>query len=324
MASIVLPESDSGTCMLPSDDSDTDSVGDAIILPCDDDNVVAMLQQPMRKNTKPKKGDQKRKKRKNVVHDGPDLATFLAQTNYVVDVPAVLPHMVMETPMNFWELYSPPRVAVQLNKMGISGCRSIDLKTNWNLNNDDHEMNMLVDLQAHCPKFLIVSAPCTMFSKLMQTNWMRMMRDKREAAAKEGVRHLSIGCAAVQIQLDRHDIECKKAGWYAMEHPHGASSWCKPCVDDLDGDTVTFDQCMLGLSTPRSNQLLRKRTTIKTNSRRILANFSGLKCDGCHKHRPGGISGSEDGIKISTHSQQYPQKMVQLLAKSVIEELQTL
>ena len=296
-------------------------------LPSDDEACSAhfMPTTKAKGKTSRKKGVADKKKKKNArssYYPGPGLRDYLAQIEYRVLPPTVLPCKMKAEQMDFWELFSPPRVAPMLrSSSNLLRTRSLDIVTNWNLNEKLHEHNMFFDIQVERPKFLMVSAPCTFFSMLMHSSWHHMRRDRREARATHAVQLLEISAEACQLQVEHHDINNGLWGFYAMEHPEKAESWGRPCIQQLEGECVTFDQCMLGLTTPKSKEFLQKRTAIKANCPHVIRNFSGLLCDKSHVHRKGGVSGMDGGINISTWSQKYLPMMVDLLAKSIVQAL---
>ena len=87
---------------------------------------------------------------------------------------------------------------------------------------------------------------------------------------------------------------------------------------------TTFDQCRVGLKTPKSLVPLRKRTTFMHNMSSAHVHFKNLKCTcKARSYTMGGkvlireharIEGSEGGITLSKHVQCYPDEMVDVLA----------
>ena len=74
--------------------------------------------------------------------------------------------------------------------------------------------------------------------------------------SKKNAQLLSIGCGAIKVQQERHRLRIKnRPGFFAKEHPLGASSWDMDCVKEVaqDAEEVIFDQCMLGLMTRSSD-----------------------------------------------------------------------
>ena len=135
-----------------------------------------------------------------------------------------------------------------------------------------------------------------------------------KARKQEGMVHLRVAadCAMEQHQAGR---------FWALEHPAGADSWrTAKCLKDLcnldNVCTVTFDQCQFGLVSPGGSPL-RKRTRIATNSEILAKKLRGKTCQGEHSHMR--VTGSEFGVRISTHAQVYPPALVDAIAQAAAE-----
>ena len=122
---------------------------------------------------------------------------------------------------------------------------------------------------------------------------------------------LAISVAAHQVQ---------RGCFYLFEHPHNATSWQLPAMLELEGDTVDFDQCMVGLVGPKSPDgealPIKKRTRIKTNLPGLVEALSGLDCDGSHDHVR--ISGQQHGRVMSKWSQVYPAPLCNIISECVL------
>ena len=215
-------------------------------------------------------------------------STFLTSCQFMLDWPSPPVMCAAVDKADFWEIYSPPRLAPLVDAQGPRAKRSIDLPL-WDLRDDRHVENMLIDLQCQQTTCTMISSPCTYFPQLMYSNWCRMPKCMREEKAKIGAKLLEIGVAIAKYQV-RHN------NFYVMEHPTYASSWTRKSVIDLLGYCVIFDQCMVGLMTKFTKMPLKKTTILKTNSRAVLKSFANLRCDNSHCH--GVVRGSEGGEKV--------------------------
>ena len=100
------------------------------------------------------------------------------------------------------------------------------------------------------PGFLIGSPPCTMYSSLQALNKPRMGEEVWARKMAEAESLLGFAC---QVYAEQH-----RCGAYGVhEHPLGASSWQRKCVQDImkmEGvTTVKLDMCQFGL-TARDHQ----------------------------------------------------------------------
>ena len=210
------------------------------------------------------------------------------------------------------EYYSRPRLLQIADKFGLYGKMSKDLVTGIDFTLPLHRQQSLDDLDKHKVQFLMLSPPCTSFSRIQHLwNFGKMDPQKEIDMKNEGMIHLrhSIECAQRQVLRGRR---------FCLEHPSGASSWTEPDMLALlalpDVRTLTFDQCMVGLVTMVNQEPVRKRTKFATNCPHVYANFHQLKCDKSHSHCV--LQGSEGGVKRTAFAQCYPPPMVNLLLKS--------
>ena len=59
---------------------------------------------------------------------------------------------------------------------------------------------------------------------------------------------------------------------------------------------------------------MKKRTRVLTNCGALARELAKYQCDKSHSHRK--IEGSQDGFRLSTWAQYYPERMVEVLARS--------
>lgn len=216
---------------------------------------------------------------------------------------------------HFMEFYSPPRVAVALQRAGLRAQHSFDILTGYDLLTFEGRARALRLYETHVPFFTMLSPPCTMYSKMQNLNFGKMppcLLKKRWADA-----HCMLDFA---MYIAKRQLAAGRL--FAHEHPVGASSWKRRSVTELLLDPtvykVNFDQCRLGLRTPSGEKALQKRTTIMTNSAILRDIFAPLQCNCTEAH--GVIQGSELGYQISSWCQIYTPAFVNHLANAVLLE----
>lgn len=133
----------------------------------------------------------------------------------------------------------------------------------------------------------------------------------------------SMGMCFLEHSMRAARRQITERRYFAFEHPAGASSWPQQCVEDVAGlpgvEAVTFDQCMLGLTSKVHGIPMRKRTTILTNSPCLAAQLRGHFCDQSHDHQV--IQGVEGGVQRSVWAQKYPLGLVSRLVHGSQEQL---
>ena len=212
----------------------------------------------------------------------------------------------------FMEFYSPPRVCIPLRREGFRAFYSFDLDTGYDFTDFGGRARAWKLLIRYRPFFTMLSAPCTMFSTMMNANFGKMSPEIKAKRFSEAECHLaySMNVATHQIREER---------FFAHEHPHRATSWKRRCVVDVQNrpgvQTVSFDQCQVNLRTPFSHKLIKKRTTLMTNSSAIVQLFAPLQCTCSEPHAT--IEGSEGGILLSKWCQKYTPEFVDLLQRAV-------
>ena len=96
------------------------------------------------------------------------------------------------------EIYSPPRIALHLQKKGYQVGSSFDLQTGWDLSQDNHRRQMWRILREERPEVLVVSPPCTVFSRLQAINWGRMTPGHQVRLLQTGREHLQLAVAVMK------------------------------------------------------------------------------------------------------------------------------
>jgi hypothetical protein len=163
---------------------------------------------------------------------------------------------------DFMEMFSQARIVPVVQGLGLQAIRSMDKLTGWDLTQKKVVENAMEDFWKRCPAVAMLSPPCTIFSKMQDTNWQRMEPEKLKAQAKEGVFLLNVA-----IWFAKYQHECGRK--FILEHPATAKSWSRDEMKQLmalDGVyQVLFDQCQYGLVSKVAKKPMQKRTILLTN-----------------------------------------------------------
>jgi len=124
--------------------------------------------------------------------------------------------------------------------------------------------------------------------------------------------------AMFDCSLDLCEDQHARGRGCVLEHPTPASSWKRDKarrVMAIPGFRRTnFDQCATGLVSP-SNEPMKKRTSLLSNMVSIHGLFSQRQCTCAVPHRT--IQGSDQGQRLSTFAQRYPETMCNVLVQAV-------
>ena len=179
------------------------------------------------------------------------------------------------------EVYSPPRMVEEARRQRMRGGTSFDLTNGWDLTDEESQKKMWKALIEEDPWLIVLSPPCTAFSKLQLWNFPRMKRKKVIQMLQLGVAHLELVCEIIKWQINR-------GGYVVFEHPRGASSWEQECIQEvlrMEGMMlVECDMCEFGLNVTGEG-LNKKPTTLATNSP-CIAKKMARKCKKDHFHVP--------------------------------------
>ncbi len=124
------------------------------------------------------------------------------------------------------EVYSPPRMVEEARRQKMTGGSSFDLTNGWDLTDKESKEKMWKALMEEDPWLIVLSPPCTAFSKLQLWNFPRMKRKKVIQMLQLGVTHLELVCEIIKWQVNR-------GGYVVFEHPRGASSWEQNCIQEI-------------------------------------------------------------------------------------------
>jgi hypothetical protein len=76
------------------------------------------------------------------------------------------------------EMFTNPRLVPLARAQGLKAIRSMDRDNGWDLTKDDVIKTAFAEIKLRSPRVLMLSPPCTKFSKLMDCNFNRMNKDK--------------------------------------------------------------------------------------------------------------------------------------------------
>ena len=105
----------------------------------------------------------------------------------------------------FMEFYSPPRVCIPLRREGFRAFYSFDLDTGYDFTDFGSRARAWKLLIRYRPFFTMLSAPCTMFSTMMNANFGKMSPEIKAKRFSEAECHLaySMNVATHQIREER-------------------------------------------------------------------------------------------------------------------------
>lgn len=210
---------------------------------------------------------------------------------------------------DFMEVYSPPRVAPVARRALLAASLSVDLTTGYDLAQFQVRRFVVQLVQTHRPTFLMLSPPCTMFSKLQNCNLKKMDPDVRQRRFAEATLHLDFAMLLARIQAAH-------GRYYCFEHPDGASSWQCASVQAMlaaGAQRTVFDQCRFGLRHPVLARPMRKRTALMSNAPCVQELFGNHLCACDVPHYA--IQGQAQGMRLSTYCQVYTPELCAQLAR---------
>ena len=210
--------------------------------------------------------------------------------------------------LKFLELFSPPRVSLEVKKAGLSvtSPEAFDLETGWDFFDARDRARFWQVVYEQEPDVIGMSPKCTAFSILMESNWAKMDADKAETLQDEG---LQMWLFCIQVAF----YQSKRGRYFYIEHPGSASSWSTHSMVALLSDPSVFfflfDQCMAGLSV-KEGTLSRKTTGVVTNHWGVAVKLSQFQCSGEHQHLQ-----LQSGLPVK--AQKYPKNMVKAIARGL-------
>ena len=297
----------------PSDNDMFEGEDDFIVLP--PDIVLEARGSKRHKRRKPYPPHQKGASRKEVMNS----TEMVPSRQSVLWEALPTPSAIFVVQDDVAEVYSPQRVLVETQRLGLRGDLSADILTGWDFRREDHRIAFMVRLKTQRPRVLILSPPCTMHSALMAMNWYYMPIDVRLALYREGLLHLEFCCLLIDYQVSQ-------GFGYVYEHPASALSWqnrkMRRAMADPNSLLAIFEMCMFGLKSKVSRTPMKKTTKVLTNVPGVFRRLNGCMCQKQHEHQI--IQNSEGGEKRSVWAQRYPQPFCQALAAGIHEYVHSL
>ena len=216
------------------------------------------------------------------------------------------------------EVFSPPRVVPQVEKMGLRGL-SVDIKQGWDLTDPVTQSWLMRELAEFPPELLILCPPCTDAGGWFHLNkyYMTMQDYLRR---KRALRIFKDFCK----QLMKQQIAA--GGRFVFEHPVGSEVWRDPEMQQFCKDLCSFttDMCCFDLHLPSTADRAKARIRKTT---RLLVSHHDMKehlCRQCpgesdakHAHHAQ-IAGSHPTVgKVSVHAGKYTLQFVEAMLRSV-------
>ena len=186
------------------------------------------------------------------------------------------------------EVCSVPRITSFASDLGLKAGWSIDIRAPDSATNRTFDLTTKADRAAvlrlvreDCPRVIIGSPPCRLFSRLQ---WLSQQRDweKYYVELEEAKEMMAFLCLIYKMQL-------KRGAYFIHEHPTSASSWKLDCIMELlmlpGVGLVRFDMCRYGMTSQDSlgEAPVHKPTTLMSNCEAVL-NSVNQRCEGGHRH----------------------------------------
>lgn len=178
------------------------------------------------------------------------------------DTPHDIFYVQVDSPSDFADVFSPPRVCPVAERKGLKGLRSYDLTSGWNFLDAECRRKCIADIEQYKPEVVLRCPPCGPFSALQMCSW-----EKQDPRAREQkmIEAWVLSGFAMQVCELQHRAGRK----FLFEQPANATSWSEECVMNLrqkEGvHEVHLDQCEYRLKDPQNHKFFRKRTRLLTN-----------------------------------------------------------
>ena len=210
------------------------------------------------------------------------------------------------------EVFSVPRVVTCAKKKGMFPGSSYDLLLGDDMLQAKHRKRILDELKRDRPLCVVVSPPCTMFSRRRRPGDPEV--DKQEMIKALVLLNFGIQVCKLQMSLGRY---------FVFEHPLGADSWhCRNLVE-LVGDprvqSIGVDMCAYNLCDHVNGLPHKKPTRIACNFDEDIGHSLEKKCDGSHEHqRLEGSVKTEDGwVNRTKLAQKYTEEFCNAICDAV-------
>ena len=205
------------------------------------------------------------------------------------------------------EVFSPPRVSSEAEKMGHRSGGAYDLETGYDLTTPRDRRRVMKYLREEDPDLLVVCPPCGPFSALQHLNVAQHGYKTLQFKLAEGKEHLRFGMRIFEWQARRG----KSA---VFEHPATSAAWNEEEVKQVmrlpNVTRVRADQCEYGLAV---QGVRNKKPTDFLVTGHGLATQLSKRCSGQHRHQP--LMGG-----LARLAQQYPQALCQAMIRGAEED----
>ena len=181
------------------------------------------------------------------------------------------------------EVYSPPRVTSEAQRQNLKATIALDLTNGWDFRLKKHRQAALELIARKRPAVIILSPPCTTYSRLRQWSDSKRSWEVVAAEREEGMLHLRFAVAIAEHQM-------RNGRGFVFEHPRSATSWQTEELQKLmtkpEVFSIKVDQCEFGLRIARGKQqgLLAQKPTLLLTNVNELADFVNRRCAKDHFH----------------------------------------
>ena len=127
------------------------------------------------------------------------------------------------------EMYSPERIGRVCKQHGLIAGPALDLRTGYDFAKASDRARAMALYHDQQPELVTLSPPCTAFSQLQVLNRHvhgEQYREKHDAELLEAVEHVKFCIVFAKMQIKRRKL-------FVFEHPHLASTWHEPCMQQL-------------------------------------------------------------------------------------------
>ena len=190
-------------------------------------------------------------------------------------------------PFKVMELFSPPRVtaAIQERKLRTlcaTDPMAFDLVNGWDFFNAADRKRFWTVLEEEEPDLVLMTPECKAFCSMMNVNWERM-----DPAERKKLQFKAMAMAMFQFCIQVAERQLRRAKFFLIEQPDGASSWNTHAASWLSKQLgvlhISFDQYMAGLQVHPDGPS-KKRTAFMLNHVGIAQEMASTQCDGSHEH----------------------------------------
>ena len=239
-------------------------------------------------------------------------------------------HTVLSAPKTQKEFYSRPvdllevyceedsQLTHRVNQSGGVALRFTkrdgDLSTEMGIN------KLWTWVEAYEPEHIWVAPECRLWGSFSRFNMGRSDTTKEKILnqRKHDLCHL-------KLCNDLYNHQVARGKHFHLEQPMGSEMTKQPQLSDAMTGTLPafFDMCQAGkLKSPNKEKFLKKRTQVRTTSRRVHQLLHHVNCDGNHEHQP--IKGSvRDGnhkwVRLSAYAAAYTAVFARRVAQGLYE-----